>query len=53
MRPWDVLNGKYLDYDKNLRLEYGQYSQVHENETSCNSKKARTHGAICLVPCGN
>ena len=49
----DILNGENLDYEKYLRLQYGEYSQVHENETPCNSKKAITQGAICIGPCGN
>ena len=53
MIPRAILNRHDLDYKKHLQLQYGKYCKVHENKTSCNSKKARTHGAICLVPCGN
>ena len=53
MIPQAILNREKLDYEKHLQLHYGQYYQVHENETPCNSEKARTQGAICLGPCGN
>ena len=48
-----VLNGEYLDYKNHLKLRYGKYYKVHENETLQNIKKSRTQSAICLVPCGN
>ena len=48
-----VLNGEYLDYKNHLKLRYGKYYKVHENETLQNIKKSRTQSAICLGLCGN
>ena len=53
MSPRAILNGENLDYKNHLRLQHGQYCQLHENETPCNINKAITWGDICLVPCDN
>ena len=53
MIPRAILNGENLNYNKHLKLQFGQYCQVNYNETPHNSKKARTQGAICLGPSGN
>ena len=45
--------GKTLDYKKHLSLLFGQYCQVHEEETPRNSQIARTKGAISLDLSGN
>ena len=44
------MTGESLDYKKHLSLKYGDYCQVHENDTPRNSQKARSQGAICLGP---
>ena len=45
--------GKTLDYKKHLSLSFGQYFQVHEEETPRNIQVAWTKGAISLGPSGN
>ena len=51
--PHWVIIGDSLDYKNHLRIQVWKYCQVHENETPSNNNKARTQGAICLVPCSN
>jgi hypothetical protein len=53
LSPKTILSGETLDYKKHLRLQIGQYCQVHEEDTPCNSQRPRTKGAICLGPSGN
>ena len=48
-----ILTDQQLDYDKHFCIQLGEYCQVHEEEKPCNREYARTHGAICLGPCGN
>ena len=45
--------GKSLDYKKHPSLQFGQYCQVHEEDTPRNSQAPRTKGAICMGPSGN
>jgi hypothetical protein len=47
------MSGETLDYKKHLSLQVGQYCQVHEEDTLCNSQSPRTKGAILLGPSGN
>ena len=47
------MSGETLDYKKHLKLQFGQYCQVHEEEEPRNSQIARTRGAISLGPSGN
>jgi hypothetical protein len=42
-----------LDYKEHLRLQVGQYCQVHEEDSPRNSQHPRTKGAIALGPSGN
>jgi hypothetical protein len=51
--PKTLLSGEALDYKKHLRLQLGQYCQVHEENEPRNSQLPRTKGAICLGPTGN
>jgi hypothetical protein len=51
--PKTIMPGKVLDYNKHLRLQIGQYCQVHEEESPRNGQIARTKGAISLGPSGN
>ena len=51
--PKTIMSGETLDYKKHLSLSFGQYCQVHEEETPRNSQIARTNGAISLDPSGN
>ena len=53
LSPKTILTGETLDYKKHLRLQIGQYCQVHEEDTPRNSQRPRTKGAICLGPSGN
>jgi hypothetical protein len=48
--PKTIMSGLTLDYKKHLRLQLGQYCQVHEEDTPCNSLRPRTKGAISLGP---
>jgi hypothetical protein len=51
--PKTIMSGEILDYNKHLRLQIGQYCQVHEEESPRNRQIARTKGAISLGPSGN
>jgi hypothetical protein len=49
-----IMSGETLDYKKHLRLQIGQYCQVHKEDTRPrNSQRPRTKGAISLGPSGN
>ena len=43
--------GQEIDYNKHVRLEFGEYVQTHEEHDS--SMTDRTLGAICLGPTGS
>ena len=51
--PKTIMTGETLHYKKHLRLQLGQYCQVHEEDQPRNSQLPRTQGAICLGPSGN
>jgi hypothetical protein len=51
--PKTIMSGETLNYKKHLSLQVGQYCQVHEEDTPCNSQSPRTKGAISLGPSGN
>jgi hypothetical protein len=51
--PQALLSGRALNYKTDLRLAFGQYCQVHEDDEPQNSQVPRTQGAICLGPSGN
>jgi hypothetical protein len=53
LSPKTIMFGETLDYKKHLSLQVGQYCQVHEEDTLCNSPSPRTKGAISLGPSGN
>jgi hypothetical protein len=53
LSPKTILSGETLDYKKHLRLQVGQYCQVHEEDAPRNSQRPRTKGAIALGPSGN
>ncbi len=53
LSPKTIMSGETLDYKKHLRLQIGQYCQVHEEDTPRNSDIPRTKGAISLGPSGN
>ena len=47
------MTGESLDFKKHLKLQFGQYCQVHEDETVTNTQRPRTAGAISMGPSGN
>jgi len=51
--PKTIMSGETLDYKKHLKLQLGQYCQVHEEDTPRNSQIPRTKGTISLGPSGN
>jgi hypothetical protein len=53
LSPKTIMTGETLNYKKRLSLAIGQYCQVHEEETPCNSQVPRTKGAIVLGTSGN
>jgi hypothetical protein len=53
LSPRAIMSGETLDYKKHLSLQIGQYCQVHEEDTPCNSQNPCTKGAISLGPSGN
>jgi hypothetical protein len=53
LSPITIMSSEMLDYKKHLRLQLGQYCQVHQEDTPRNSLRPRTKGAISLRPSGN
>jgi hypothetical protein len=53
LSPKNVMSGETLDYKNHLRLQIGQYFQVHEEDHPRNSQLACTKGAISLGPSGH
>ena len=51
--PKTIMTGETLDMKRDLRLQIGQYCQVHEEDLLCNSQLPHMRGAICLGPSGN
>ena len=49
--PREIITGQVIDFNKQCRLEYGAYAQVHEEHD--NSMTARTTGEISLRPTVN
>ena len=49
--PRYLLTGRELEYPLHVRLEFGEYVQMHEKHG--NQMTDRTLGAICLDPNGN
>ena len=45
--------GECLDQENHLCLQFGEYSQVYEEELPRNSNKPRTLGYVCLGPTHN
>ena len=48
-----IMKVESFHYKKNIGLQIGQYCQVHNYDTPCNSNKLRTKGAIYMRPSGN
>ena len=53
LSPTTIMSGEVLDYNRQLKLQVGQYCQVHEEDQPRNSQLPRTKGAIALGPTGN
>jgi len=53
LSPSTIMSGEVIDYNKQLKLQVGQYCQVHEEEIPRNSQLPRTKGAIALGPTRN
>lgn len=49
--PRAIIIGQHVDFNSHCALEFGTYSQVHEEHD--NTMQARTTGAIALHPTGN
>ena len=53
LSPRMLMLGETLDYKRHLSLQFGEYCQVHEEDTPRNSQSPRTKAAICMGPSGN
>ena len=49
--PSTLVTGHNIDYNKHIKLEFGEYVQTHEEHG--NTMKTRTTGAIACRPSGN
>jgi len=49
--PREIITGCEIDFNKHCQLEFGEYTQVHEEHD--NSMVARTTGALAMRPTGN
>ena len=45
------MTGRNIDYNKHIKLEFGEYVQTHEEHD--NTMKTLTTGAIACRPSGN
>ena len=48
-----VTGAQSLDYNELIRLQFGDYAQVHQEKTITNNNEPRSVGAIALYPSGN
>ena len=53
MSPSTLVTGKPMPDYNNMRIEFGAYAQVFEDNTPTNTTKSRTVGAIALTATGN
>jgi len=51
--PRQKVTGRRPDYDRDCKVEFGEYCQVHEDNEVTNNMAERTADAICLGPVGN
>ena len=42
-----------MDYNKNCKIDFGKYCEVHDELGPTNNTKKITHGAIAMGPTGN
>jgi hypothetical protein len=53
MSPLTIMTGRpSIDYH-DLKIEFGSYAQVFEDNNPTNTVRSRTTGAIALTPTGN
>ncbi len=52
-RPREVFLGRKLDYNKDMKLSFGDYAQVHQGDIITNTMAERTVGALALGPMDN
>jgi hypothetical protein len=53
LSPSDIMLGTPLPDYTQMRLEFGSYAQVFEDNSPSNTPRARSLGAIALTPTGN
>jgi hypothetical protein len=53
MSPTGIITGKPTPDFQQMRIEFGSYAQVFEENSPTNTPKARSLGAIALTPTGN
>ena len=53
LSPLTVMTGRPCPDYNTLKIEFGSYAQVFEDNNPSNTTKARTTGAIALNPTGN
>ena len=51
LSPCTILMGQQVDYKRDCRFQFGEYTQTHEEHN--NSMNPRTVGALALRPVGN
>ena len=49
LSPGTIITGLTIDCMKHCRLEFGKYTQAHEENAPCNNIQARSLGAIALA----
>jgi hypothetical protein len=53
LSPLTIMRGRPSPNYNNMRIKFGAYTQVFENNNPTFTAKARTTGAIALNPTGN
>jgi len=53
LSPSTIVTGQPPPDFNTLRIEFGTYAQVYEDNNPTNTQKARSLGAIALTPTGN
>jgi hypothetical protein len=51
--PMEKFLGRKISYKRELRVGFGDYVQVHDEDSMNNSMRQRTQGAIAVGPVGN
>lgn len=53
LSPRELFTGMKVDFNRDCKIQFGQYVQVHEENMPTNSMDTRTTGAIALDSAGN